>query len=78
LTEVVTPEVWVAIVKRAVEDAKQGDARARAWLADYLIGRPVERQVIAVGAMDPRERALLEELSGLYANLGPEGIEQPR
>jgi hypothetical protein len=33
-----TPEDWVAIVDRAVEDAKAGDARARSWLTKILVG----------------------------------------
>lgn len=31
---------WKAIVKRAVSDAKRGDATARKWLSDYLVGVP--------------------------------------
>jgi len=31
---------WGAIVKRAVQDAKRGDAAARKWLSDYLVGAP--------------------------------------
>ena len=34
------PEVWQEIVARAVTDAKDGDAKAREWLAGYLVGRP--------------------------------------
>jgi len=29
---------WAAIVQRAVNDAKNGDAQARAWLSKYLVG----------------------------------------
>ena len=29
---------WRAIVARAVTDAKAGDAKARAWIAHYIIG----------------------------------------
>jgi hypothetical protein len=29
---------WRAIIKVAVEQAKDGDAQARKWLSDYLIG----------------------------------------
>ncbi|HPB85735.1 MAG TPA: DUF5681 domain-containing protein [Paludibacteraceae bacterium] len=36
---------WLAIVEKAVEQAMQGDARARQWLSDYLIGKPLMRQV---------------------------------
>jgi hypothetical protein len=39
----VTFDDWRAIVERAVADAKRGDASARKWLADYLIGTPEQR-----------------------------------
>jgi hypothetical protein len=38
ISEVASLESWRKIVARAVEDAKQGDARAREWLSRYLIG----------------------------------------
>jgi hypothetical protein len=38
LTEACPPETWRGIVERAVTDAKDGDATARAWLAKYLFG----------------------------------------
>ncbi len=34
------PEKWQVIVKRAVDDAKSGDAKAREWLSGYLLGKP--------------------------------------
>lgn len=34
------PDAWREIVSRAVADAKAGDAKARDWLAAYLVGRP--------------------------------------
>ena len=42
--EACTFEDWKAVVKKAVELAKRGDATARKWLADYLIGPPAQRQ----------------------------------
>lgn len=39
----VTFEDWKAIVEKAVTDAKRGDATARKWLSDYLMGQPVQR-----------------------------------
>ena len=36
-----TFDVWREIVTKAVEQAKQGDARARQWLSDYLMGKPI-------------------------------------
>ena len=44
---VCTFDVWREIVAKAVEQAKRGDARARQWLSDYLIGKPVS-MVMAV------------------------------
>ncbi len=39
-----TAEDWQAIVAKAVEQAKRGDSVARKFLADYLIGPPVEHK----------------------------------
>ena len=39
----VTYEEWRAIVLKAKDQAKRGDAAARKWLADYLIGPPVQK-----------------------------------
>jgi hypothetical protein len=38
LVEGVSIEDWQAIVKRALDDAKGGDYRARDWLGKYLVG----------------------------------------
>lgn len=35
-----TAKDWEAIVDKAVEQAKRGDAVARKWLSDYLVGEP--------------------------------------
>jgi hypothetical protein len=39
----VTFDDWKEIVKKAAQQARRGDAVARKWLADYLIGAPVQR-----------------------------------
>ena len=44
-----TPEDWNAIIDKAIADAKRGDAVARKWLADYLIGAPVQRTDVTSG-----------------------------
>ena len=41
-----TDKDWRAIIDKAIAQAKHGDAVARKWLADYLIGAPVQRQEI--------------------------------
>ncbi len=38
---------WQRIVEKAADQARKGDAVARKWLADYLIGPPVERKEIS-------------------------------
>ena len=37
---------WAAIVDKAVKQARGGDSVARKFLADYLIGPPVERKEV--------------------------------
>ena len=37
---VVTVDDWVEITLRAVEDAKDGNYRARDWLSKYIVGPP--------------------------------------
>jgi len=39
----VTEDEWVDIVKAAVRLAKKGDAQARKWLSDHLIGLPQQK-----------------------------------
>jgi hypothetical protein len=46
LVSSVTQQDWQEIIFRAVKDAKRGDHQARKFLADYLIGPPVERKEI--------------------------------
>jgi hypothetical protein len=41
---------WKKIVKRASDDAKQGDWRAREWLSRYLLGLSPPRLFDAVAA----------------------------
>jgi hypothetical protein len=43
MTRVVKLKDWRAICERARADALAGDARARAWLSDYLLGKPNQR-----------------------------------
>lgn len=35
---------WEVIIRKAVTQAKRGDKDARKWLADRLMGTPVQRQ----------------------------------
>jgi hypothetical protein len=40
---IVSGEAWQAIVQRATQDAIGGDAKARSFIASYLLGQPVTR-----------------------------------
>jgi hypothetical protein len=42
VTEVVPPERLRRIAERAAADAEKGDAQARRWLSEYLLGRQPE------------------------------------
>lgn len=39
----VTEDDWKAIIYKAIEQAKRGDNVARKFIADYLIGVPVQK-----------------------------------
>ena len=53
LVSTVTEQDWQAIIQRAIGDAKKGDNTARKWLADYLIGPPVERKEVTGAGAGP-------------------------
>jgi hypothetical protein len=40
LLDTVTLEDWQEVVSNTLAAAKQGDAQARAWLGQYLVGKP--------------------------------------
>ena len=43
MADIVTLADWEQIVVRAVNDAVGGDSKARTWISDYLIGKPITR-----------------------------------
>src|SRR6516225_3015140 len=53
LTEECPPETWRAICRRAVKDALAGDARARDWLARYLLGNPADLPGLGMATSPP-------------------------
>lgn len=42
----VTFDKWKRIVEKATDQAMRGDAVARKWLSDYLIGPPIQRSEV--------------------------------
>jgi hypothetical protein len=43
LITAVTTDRWRKIIGKAIEQAIRGDSVARKWLADYLIGAPIQK-----------------------------------
>src|SRR4030067_1951674 len=56
----VTAADWRAIVIKAVEQAKRGDAVARKFIADYLIGTPPQRHELTGADGDPLKVQIIE------------------
>ncbi len=56
LSEACPPDTWREIVAKAVTDAKAGDAKARDWLASFLVGRP-EAGAVTLHALAVEEAA---------------------
>ena len=44
---------WKAICKKAVEQSKRGDAVARKWLSDYIMGPPAQKHEVTGKDGDP-------------------------
>src|SRR5262249_20395293 len=64
LSDAVPPEAWKRIVARAVEDAEQGDAKAREWLAACLIGKPAGDTLLKLAAGELAELDPVEMRAG--------------
>ena len=56
LAEECPPETWRRICRRAVADAEAGDARARDWIARYLIGNPAELPTLGSATAEQEAR----------------------
>lgn len=77
LVEVLTQEKWRSIVERAVEEAEAGGPdghRARVWLGNYVLGRPVERIKAEIDlnvrqSFTPVQRA--DAIRALFGGLSP-------
>lgn len=37
-----TLKSWRAIILKAIEQAERGDPKARQWLSDYILGKPIQ------------------------------------
>jgi hypothetical protein len=50
LSEACPPAKWKKIVQKAVEEALDGDAKAREWLSGYLLGKLSDRPLSEIAA----------------------------
>jgi hypothetical protein len=55
------PETWAAICRRAMEQATEGDAAARAWLSTFLVGDATLAVAIEDAALEDEIAAILAE-----------------
>ena len=61
----VTLKDWREIVDKAVLQAKRGDARARTWLSDYLLGPPQQRLQVSGPDDGPIPVSLVDYRAGI-------------
>jgi hypothetical protein len=75
LREAVPLKTWEKVCETAVAQAVSGDAKAREWLASYLIGRPIQ----AVAVEEPQgPRLSLWALLAAIRQAVPDGEVQAR
>jgi hypothetical protein len=74
LAEACPPETWRQVCQKAVDDARAGDARARDWLAKYLLGaEPLGLLALAADEADaftPDREVALEQRVRQQARFG--------
>jgi hypothetical protein len=71
LLETVTLEDWQEVISSTLNAAKQGDAQARAWLGQYLVGRPAGKAPTPLTVVVQQlngENPLVNRLSQLLIN----------
>jgi hypothetical protein len=69
LSRIVSVEDLRAIARRAVADAKKGNARAREWVSTYLLGDPAPR----VPPSTRRRRRISAAVFQAFRELGSKG-----
>jgi len=62
-------EDWKAIIQKAVKQAKSGDSMARKFLADYIMGPPVQR-VEQTGKDGEPQKLIVEYVNNPYPVTG--------
>lgn len=72
---------WRAIIDKAIDQAKRGDSKARAWLSEYLAGKPIQGIDLTTGGeqlTDSKQydRAISTLADALRESIFSEGTEQ--
>jgi hypothetical protein len=62
LLDEVSTDTWREVIKATVQEAKGGNAQARAWLGQYLMGQPASKAPTAV-------QVIVNQLQGTNAVL---------
>jgi len=57
---------WEEIIRKAADQAKRGDYQARKFLADYLLGPPLQRAEILGADGNPANEMRIEDLSTVF------------
>jgi hypothetical protein len=52
LSEAVPMDAWRAVIAKAVEQARAGDAKAREWLGIYVVGKPSGDALLKLAASE--------------------------
>lgn len=71
LNETLTATDWKEIIAATIQKAKEGDGRARAWLASYVLGKPknpVKKLAELESDHEFRQSKAGRELSRLFAD----------
>ena len=69
LVSICTPDEWATVCKVAVARAKSGDARAREWVGNYLVGKAIDKHEIS-GPEGEGLRILVEYVNGPIGTAG--------
>ena len=69
LLESVTVDDWRDVVSGAVKAAKEGDAPARAWLAQYVMGRPEHKAPTPINVVVQQLQGRSEVIERLTSNV---------
>ena len=62
ISDVVGLDAWRRVVERALRDAENGDATARAWLSKYVTGDPPQATLFGLAVDAERGRSVEDQI----------------